>query len=67
MKITFEPSTPEPLYTKIVVDTLTNHDTTDELVNIVLDALRFAGHDQDNIGNAAETYSENNRTQTYEK
>ena len=67
MKITFEPSTPEPLYTKIVVDTLTNYDTTDQLVVIVLDALRFAGHDQGNINLAAENYAEDNRTETYEK
>jgi len=67
MKITFEPSTPEPLYTKIVVDTLTNYDTTDQLVVIVLDALRFAGHNQGNINLAAENYAEDNRTETYEK
>ena len=67
MKITFERSTPEPLYTKIVVDTLTNYDTTDQLVVIVLDALRFAGHDQGNINLAAENYAEDNRTETYEK
>ena len=67
MKITFEPSTPEPLYTKIVFDTLTNYDTTDQLVVIVLDALRFAGHDQGNINLAAENYAEDNRTETYEK
>jgi hypothetical protein len=67
MKITFETSTPEPLYTKIVVDTLTNYDTTDQLVVIVLDALRFAGHDQGNINLAAENYAEDNRTETYEK
>jgi hypothetical protein len=67
MKITFEPSTHEPLYTKIVVDTLTNYDTTDQLVVIVLDALRFAGHDQGNINLAAENYAEDNRTETYEK
>ena len=67
MKITFEPSTPEPLYAKIVVDTLTNYDTTDQLVVIVLDALRFARHDQGNINLAAENYAEDNRTETYEK
>jgi hypothetical protein len=67
MKITFEPSTPEPLYQKFTVDTLTNHDTTPELVDTILNALRFAGHDQGNINLAAENYAEDNRTETYEK
>jgi hypothetical protein len=67
MKITFEPSIPEPYYTKIAVDTLTNHDTTDQLVVIALDALRFAGHDQSNINLAAENYAEKYRTETYEE
>jgi hypothetical protein len=67
MKITFEPSTPESLYTKFFVDTLTNYDTTDQLVVILLDAIRFAGHDQDNINNAAENYADSNRVKTYEE
>jgi hypothetical protein len=67
MKITFEPSTPEPLYQKFTVDTLTNHDATPELVDTLLNALRFAGHDQGNINLAAENYAEDNRTETYEK
>jgi hypothetical protein len=66
MKITFEPSIPEPLYQKFIVDTLTNNDTTPELVDAVLNALRFAGHDQNNINLAAENYAEDNSTKTYE-
>lgn len=66
MKITFEPTTSEPYYQKFTVDTLTNHDTTPELVSTLLNALRFAGHDQLNINLAAENYAEENSTQTYE-
>lgn len=67
MKITFEPSTTAPFYQKFIVDTLTNNDTTPELVETVLNAIRFAGHDQNNINLAAENYAESNRTETYEK
>ena len=67
MKITIEPSIPEPPYQKFTVDTLTNHDTTTELVDTLLNALRFAGYDQGNINLAAEKYAEDNRTETYEK
>jgi hypothetical protein len=58
MKITYEPSINEPRYYKVVVDTLTNCDYTGDLVNRVLDALRMAGHHQDNINEAALEYVE---------
>ena len=56
MKITYEPSINEPRYYKVVVDTLTNCDSTSDLVCRVLDALRMAGHHQDNINSAALGY-----------
>ena len=56
MKITYEPSINEPHYYKVVVDTLTNCDSTNDLVWRVLDALRMAGHHQDNINSAALGY-----------
>jgi hypothetical protein len=42
MKITYEPSINEPRYYKVVVDTLTNCDSTNDLVWLVLDALRLS-------------------------
>lgn len=56
MKITYEPSINEPRYYKVVVDTLTNCDSTSDLVWRVLDALRMSGHNQDNINSAALEY-----------
>lgn len=67
MKITFEPTMPEPYYQKFTVDTLTDDDITFDLVETLLNALRFAGHDQNNINLAAENYVEQNRVETYEK
>lgn len=67
MKITFEPTMPEPYYQKFTVDTLTDDDITCDLVETLLNALRFAGHDQNNINLAAENYVEQNRVETYEK
>ena len=58
MKITYEPSTNQQPYYKVSVDTLTNNDMTYDLVTRVLDALRMAGHHQDNINKAALEYVE---------
>jgi hypothetical protein len=58
MKITYEPSTNQQPYYKVSVDTLTNNDMTHDLVTRVLDALRMAGHHQDNINEAALEYVE---------
>lgn len=49
MKITIEPSKPEQNYHAVSIDTLTNEDSTGELVESAYRALVAAGHHPSNV------------------
>ena len=58
MKITIEPSKPEPRYEAVSIDTLTNEDGTSELTEAALRLLVCAGHAQCNVAEAARNWAD---------
>lgn len=57
MKIKISPTYSEPNYISVEFDTLTNDDTTTEVVKIALDAIVAVGHDPINVADACEQWA----------
>lgn len=62
MKITIAPSIPEPGWTTVTIDTMTNEDSTTDLTFAALAAIVASGHDKNNTAEAAEVWAEENKS-----
>ena len=60
MKITISPSYKEENHLSATVDTLTNDDTTEQIVEAALAAIIAVGHRPKNVAEAAEKYAGEN-------
>ena len=58
MKITIEPSSGNPPYRKVVIDTLSDDERTSEAVEACLRALVASGHHKNNIMDACAQYAD---------
>ena len=58
MKITIEPSHPEPHYVAASIDTLTNDDSATNAVESALQLIVCIGHSKENVASAAQQWAE---------
>jgi|GEM_PF-6089219 hypothetical protein len=62
MKITIAPSIPEPGWTAVTIDTMTNEDSTTNITFAALAAIVASGHNTNNTAYAAEQWAVENKS-----